>query len=272
MVAASDVTKPAARCSTRDGEDLALRLLQNGLVVRDRRALYDSVFASSYQEAEAMAANNQRGIWALVRGSDTGFIDEVINDNEKLMIAILILIGLPVLAMIILGLIVHRGIRKLLNFQTEEANNRYADKQRLHIREKNLVLTQIETELEENKSRVEAFLTVYMEMLSNIKDRETTAQYQQSGDVVSLQPSFSKDAFRGNYEKLSALDVKLASELGKFYDKLSAEAEYLDLPPSTPREEAISIVDKIVSDAREFLPAIDRVLSLIQAHKSQSSA
>ena len=272
VMSASDVTKPAARCSTRNSEDLALQLLQNGLVIRDRRALFDSVFAASYQEAEDIAARKGKGIWALVNGSDQGLVDEILNDNEKLMTAILILIGLPVLAMLILGVIVNSGIRKLLNFQTAEANSRFADKQRLHMREKSLLLTQIETELEENKSRVEAFLTVYMEMLSNIKDRDKTAQYQQSGDVVSLQPSFAKDAFRNNYEKLSALDIKLADELGRFYDKMSSEAEYLDLPANTPREEAIGVVDKIVSDAREFLPAIDRVLNLIQAHKSQESS
>ena len=266
---ADDVTRPQARCSTQANEDIALRLLQNGLAIRDRRALYDSVFATSYAEAEQMAERNGKGIWALVRADDNSFIEGIINDKEKLFMAIFILVGLPLLAVLILGFIVHSGIRKLLSFQTQQANSRFENEQRLHIREKNLILSRIETELDENKSRVEAFLTVYMEMLSNIKDKNATPQYQQSGDVVSLEPSFVKDAYTENLDKLSALDVKLAAELGKFYNNMNTEAEYLDLPSSTPREEAISIVDKIVSNAREFLPALDRAINLIHSHMNQ---
>ena len=216
-----------------------------------------------------MAERNGKGIWALVRADDNSFIEGIINDKEKLFMAIFILVGLPLLAVLILGFIVHSGIRKLLSFQTQQANSRFENEQRLHIREKNLILSRIETELDENKSRVEAFLTVYMEMLSNIKDKNATPQYQQSGDVVSLEPSFVKDAYTENLDKLSALDVKLAAELGKFYNNMNTEAEYLDLPSSTPREEAISIVDKIVSNAREFLPALDRAINLIHSHMNQ---
>lgn len=266
VMSASDVTKPSARCSTSSGEDLSLKLLEQGLVVRDRRALYGSVFAASYQEAEELARRNLNGIWQLVPMQDQNFIHEILQDEQKLAMAVLLLVLLPFLATVVLGFIIVRSVGKLEQYKSEDAKNRYSKEQDLFRQEKRLILKKIEGEVLENKSRVEAFLTVYMEMLSNIKDPEVTPQYQKSGDIVSLQPNFERNVFDENVNKLSSLDMRLASDLGQFYTRLGGQADYIDLDNSTPREEAISIIDKIVSDAREFLPMFDQVLGTLQSH------
>ncbi len=266
IMTATDVTKPTARCSTAGGEDLSLKLLEQGLVIRDRRALYGSVFASSYQEAEDLARRNENGIWAFVDTQDKGMIADILEDEEKLAMTAISLILLPFMAMLILGFIVVRSISRLERHQSSQANTHYAKERDLYNKEKKLILQKVETELLENKSRVEAFLTVYQEMLSSIKDAENTPQYQRSGDTVSLQPNFSRIIFNENVSKLSSLDMKLSSELNQFYRDLGDEPEYVELDPSTPREDAIGMVDKIVSKARDYLPHFDHMISKVQGH------
>lgn len=266
IMTAEDVTHPSARCSTSDGDDLSLKLLQQGLAIRDRRALYGSVFASSYQEAEELARRNKNGIWKLVDTDDKSLVDRILDNDKNLMMTAIGFILLPFLAMLILGFIIVRSISRLEKYQSSQATSHYTKERGLYQQEKNLILKNLEAELKENKSRVEAFLTVYMEMLSNIKDPEVTPQYQKSGDIVSLQPNFAHDIFEEHINTLSSLDMKLSAELNRFYKMLGSDPDYIDLDPSTPREEAISIVDKIVSEAREYLPLFDQMLDKIHAH------
>ena len=266
IMTAEDVTHPLARCSTADGNDLSLKLLQQGLAIRDRRALYGSVFASSYQEAEELARRSKNGIWRLVDVSDKGILDTILEDEKNIALAATGLILLPFLAMLILGFIIVRSISRLEKYQSKQASTHYIKERGLYQQEKNLILKNLEAEMQENKSRVEAFLTVYMEMLSNIKDPEVTPQYQKSGDIVSLQPNFAHEVFEDHINALSSLDMKLSAELNRFYKMLGSDPDYIDLDPSTPREEAIAIVDKIVSEAREYLPLFDQMLDKIHAH------
>jgi hypothetical protein len=107
-----------------------------------------------------------------------------------------------------------------------------------------------------------------MEMLSNIKDTVETPKYQHSGDVISLQPNFIRYAFDANIALLSSLDMKLAGELTRVYKNIKPEPDYIDLNPSTPRDEAIGIVERVVADGREYLPLLDQTIDLVRAHQT----
>lgn len=263
IVSAKNVTAPLARCATASGDDIALMLLQQGLVVRDRRALFGSVFASSYEEAENSAKIGQKGVWALVYESDISVIQNILRDEQRLSLVVFAIVILPILTMLIVAFVVNRAIKKLLRFQTSEANRHQEQEQDLHKREKSLILASLKSELEENKSKVEAFLTVYMQMLSDIKDEEKTPKYQQSGDVVATKPNFVWSAYDANIDKLSALDIQLSAKISDFYKTIHTESEYLDLTTTTPREEAVRTVGQVIQNAQDLLPGFDHNLGLI---------
>lgn len=265
------VTSPTARCNTASGEDIGIALLQNGLVVRDRRVLFGSVFASSYEDAENTARKAGHGVWAKVDEAKKGVLGGIFENQQQALLTSYILIIALGAGLIGVFLMLGGVIRKLNAIQFETTNKSQTKEQELHKREKALLLSDIKKELEENKDKVEAFLTVYMEMLSNIKDEDQQPKYQQSGDVVAVQPAMVKTAYNFNIDKLSELDMQTGAKITAFYKSIKDEPEYLDLSPTTPREEAARTVEQVVVNARGFLPEIDRMIDLIDAHLMSKS-
>ena len=152
-----------------------------------------------------------------------------------------------------------------MDHQISEANRRRQQEQALKKRERNLILSSIKGELEDNKSKIEAFLTVYMEMLSDIRNDDRPAKYQQSGDVVARNPSFERGAYATHIKKLTELDVKMGSKVTELYSDLPTEVEYLDLTPNTTRTDAANVVNETVNSVSTLLPRITNMIDTINA-------
>jgi endonuclease YncB( thermonuclease family) len=265
IMSAKVVTAPTARCSTASGEDIGITLLQKGLVIRDRRVLYGSVFASSYEDAENSAKNAKNGVWATANKDTSGILGGLFETEQQALGAAFLLIAVLAGGLVFVFLMIAGLTKKLNKVQFETGHKTQKKEQELHKREKALLLAAIKKELEENKAKVEAFLTVYMEMLSDIKDEEKQPKYQQSGDVVAVQPNMMKAAYDLHIAKLSELDMQTGAMITAFYKTIEDNPEYLDLSATTPREEAARTVEQVVVNARTHLPEIDRVIDLIDS-------
>ncbi len=244
-------THVVARCNSARGDDLGLSLLNHGFVVVDRRQNVDSV--PSYLEAQQAARHNAEGIWKQVVKSDSGM-----SQGMRMLLSVL-----PVAAVLLMMFIILFRLKSLETQQKEEFEQTRSKETQLLAREKHVLASTLEGELAGNKNRIEAFLTIYRDMLANLKSTTETPKYKQAGDIVQKHPALSKAVFEASVSKLSLLDMKLAARLSKLYAALPMEQEYINIEPGVPLESAVALVEKVIRDAEIFVqPLTDAIAAL----------
>lgn len=252
-------TYPAltGRCTTASGDDLALTLLNEGLAVRNLRQVYNTPFAQAYGQAEEMARTNAKGVWAYLADD---------SDKDKLSPGLLIglLVGVPSVGFVLMGLLMWAMLQKQATAQKMEFARARKKESALQDREKSVLVSILEGELTENKNKVEAFLSIYSDMLHSLRDLSETPKYQLVGDIIQRHPSFSHVVFDSNVNKLSVLGIQLAGRVSKLYAALPRTQEYINLDPNVPLETAIKLVEKTVEDAKTLADPITTVLNDLQ--------
>ncbi len=243
-------TNVVARCNSARGDDLGLSLLNHGFVVVDRRQNVGAV--PSYLEAQQAARHNAAGIWKQVVKSDG------MSQGTRMFLGIL-----PVAAVLLMMFVVLFRLRSLETQQKEEFEQTRSKETQLLAREKHVLASTLEGELAGNKNRIEAFLTIYRDMLANLKSTTETPKYKEAGDIVQKHPALSKAVFEASVSKLSLLDMKLAARLSKLYAALPMEQEYINIEPGVPLESAVALVEKVIRDAEIFVqPLTDAIAAL----------
>ncbi|MBU6476105.1 MAG: hypothetical protein KGL10_01025 [Alphaproteobacteria bacterium] len=241
-----------ARCAAADGEDIGLALLGRGYVVLDRRQDVGSVPA--YMEAERSARHNAAGIWRQVVSRGKGM-----SQGLRAFLDVL-----PAGAVLLMVLVMHFRLKGLETQQREEYAQSRDKEDRLTARERHVLASTLEGELRGNKNRIEAFLTIYGEMLESLKSTTETPKYKQAGDIVQKHPSLSKAVFEASVGKLSLLDMKLAARLSKLYAALPAEQEYINIAPDVPLESAVALVEKVIRDAEALRPPLTEAIAALE--------
>lgn len=238
-----------ARCSFSSGEDIGLELLSRGLALVDKRQ--DTRSVPAYADAQKSARRNVEGIW-----------QRVASEEQGMPVWLQVLLGAsPVIGLLLVAFVMHHRLRRLENAQREEKEQASHKETQLQARERHVLASTLEGELTENKNRIEVFLTIYGEMLENLKSKQP--KYQLSGDIVQKHPSLSKTVFEASVGKLSLLDMKLAAQLSKLYAALPKEHEYVNIEPGVPVDSAIALVEKVIHDAKALEPPIAAVIAAL---------
>lgn len=264
LTAAGDVTckvvigaPPAvtARCAAATHEDLGMELISHGYAVVNRAQASDGVYAPAYAEAEKAARQNGEGIWRVV--------DQEKQDNDMPEWLQLLLAWGPMGGLVVVAYILHLRLRRMEILQQEEMEQTRRKESTLLTRERHVLVSMLEGELTENKNRIEAFLTVYGDMLKNLKNMGEAPKYQRAGDIIQRHPSLSKSVFEANAGKLSLLDMKVSGQISKLYTSMPREQEYINIEPSVSLETAIALVEKVLKDAQQMIPPINQVIAAL---------
>ncbi len=260
-----DITNPVARCTVKSNEDLGIAMLQAGYAVVDREQIYGSVFATSYREAQEQAKNGLKGVWKLVADlNKTSYMPEWIEKYLKILVP-LSLIFVPIIGFLLMSYFTHRGLNKIAKVNAEEIEFNRNKEEALEAREKIVLASSLQGELEENKSKIEAFLTIYREILITMKDVTKTPKYQENGELIHEHPALSRGVFELSIKKLSLLDMKIVSDISKLYSGIHADPNYITLDPTTPIDDATRQVEDVIQGAESLLPHIDYVVGQLNS-------
>jgi endonuclease YncB( thermonuclease family) len=252
------------RCVTQENQDLALQLLSEGFAVVDRLQTYDSVFATAYEKAQEAGRLNRRGVWSLIsKNEQKSYMPEWLEPYMSVILPFALIFG-PLLGLLIIAGLTHRGLRAISEAHAREFEQEHLKETALEARERQVLVTTMEGELVENKNKIEAFLVIYNDTLRTLKDTSETPKYQQVGDIIQKHPSFNKTVFEASVNRLSLLNVTLAGHISKLYSSLPKEAEYINLDPNVPLDTAIMLVEKVMKDASDILPQIEAVIAELQ--------
>lgn len=244
-------------CSGGREDDLALAMIRMGYASVDRRETTGSSFAELYNNGETTAMNQRTGIWDQM-AKTPGAMDVYM----PMITAFGPLAGLFILAVIAgMGF---RSVRKVQEQQMLEARRR---EQEVQGRERQLLATAMENELEENRGKVEAFITIYQELLETV--RNATAQGSHAGEIIHQRPAVIRNAFDANVGKMQLLGIKVQGELSQFYATFKDEPEYWTLEASTPADEAVKMVRTAIQNAEKMLPLIDKLADDCRAVRAQ---
>lgn len=252
-----------ARCAVSTNADLGMELLNHGYAVVDRHQTYNSVLASAYAGAQETARVNQRGIWKFVKDEDK---KSILPQWLESLLPILVPVGLilgPFGGLLIVAFVMRYWLSRIESLQQSEIDHSHHKEALMQSRERHVLLSTLEGELSENKNKIQAFLTIYGDMLRSLQNPNEIPKYQQMGDTVQKHPSLSKTIFEANIGKLSLLEMKLAGMLSKFYTALPAKQEYINLDSNVPLETAVKLVEKILKEAEEVLQPINHLLEEI---------
>ena len=243
-----------AQCVNADDEDLGLLMLQEGLVTVDRGYVYGSIFEKPYLQAEQQAQSNQIGIWVSDEQVKQG------SHNASWLASLAVILLVVVLAAFgVLSLIIMRGFQKVIDAQNRNIDM-LGQERKLKNKERAIVASMLDSEIKANKSKIEAYLVVYEEMLADMNNPQRQPKYKRTGDIVQKQPALERAVFDRNTDKLDALGDKLSSELIHFYARIKTKPDYINLEPDMPLEEATALVSKGIGNAKRMNKIADRLV------------
>ena len=251
------------RCTGYNDIDLGIELLNHGYAVIDRRQTLNFPLVPAYMQAQEAARLNEKGIWRFI-GQDNNSSGGLkwLRENLPVLGPLGLILG-PFSGLLIIAFVMHYRLNRLEFLQQSEFDKTHRKEGMLLTREKYVLISTLEGEMSENKNRIEAFLTVYGDMLRNMTCENEEPKYQKAGDIVQKQPSLSKVIFEANVDKLSLLDMHLAGQISKLYSVLPKEQEYITLEPNVPIDTAIQLVEKVLKDAQDMLTQIDKVITAL---------
>lgn len=239
-----------AQCVTDDDVDLSLFMIQQGYVSVDRAAILGTIFEDAYIQAEMRAQDEGQGIWGS-GGEKVERPDDTLQSGYVLFVMGFVLFLFIIMAFTFVTIVIMRGFKNILTLQNENLNM-LSREQRLRNKEREIVSAMLDTEMKANKAKTEAYIVVYDEILGTLKDPDRTPKYKTSGDIVQKQPVLSRSVFDRNTDKIYVLGRQLASKLVEFYAEVKSNPEYINLDPEMKIEDAIRIVEKALSRARQL--------------------
>ncbi len=250
-------TSITAQCVNDNELDLGLFVIQQGFASVERSAVFGTVFEDVYIQAEMQAQESGLGVWAK-NGSAQDVSSSALKGTAFLafgFILFLLVVGI----FTFLSIIIMRGFKTVIKAQNDNLDM-MAKERRLRDKERAVVAVMLASELKANKSKIEAYLVVYDEILKGLKDPSRKPKYQNSGDIIQTQPALSRVIFERNADKLDILERDLSSSLIHFYARIKTRPEYINLEPETPLPEAIDTVEGAVTKAKKLNVIVDHLL------------
>ena len=243
-----------AQCENEEGLDLGLYMLQNGYVGVDRSVIYGSVLEEAYLQAQSSAVQSGVGVWGGFDRDAAGA-----SDLKSMLIMGSVLLLTLALAFGTLTYFIMRGFRSVIHAQT--ANTDMISRERaLKDKEREIFAMMLDSEIKANKSKIEAYIVVYDEMLKALKNTDKPPPYKKAGDLVQAQPALDRAVFDHNTDKLDILGERLSSEVVHFYARIKTKPDYINLEPETPLDEATEIVEKALHNGQRLSKLAGRLI------------
>ena len=239
-----------AQCENGEGLDLGLHMIQAGYAIGDRTLIYGSAFERTYLQAEEVARGREVGVWA---PAETG--------KSVLSIMGLSIMGMFLLIFSVVCFFIMQGFKKVSEAQTANTDM-LARERALRDKERDIFLTMLDSEIKNNKSKIEAYIVVYDEMLRTLQDPDKPPLYKKAGDLIQAQPALDRGIFDRNTDKLDILGEELSSQVIHFYARIKSKPNYINLEPEMQVDEVVDIVDKAVKKAQRLSQTADRLIDL----------
>lgn len=242
-----------AQCINDQESDLSLFLLQKGYASADRAAIYGSVYERPYLDAEENARINGRGAWAGDVASSSGD-----TQSQNFMMIAFFLMAAFILVLGLLGFYIMRGFGRVVDIQNQSID--LASKERaLKNKEKYIVASIIDAEIKANKSKIDAYIMVYEEVLQRLDNQDITPKYQKTGEIIQKQPVLDRSVFDGNTDKLDSFGARLASGVIHYYARIKTVPDYVEITPDMPQNEVVKILKTVVGNAQKMNEISDQL-------------
>ena len=134
---------------------------------------------------------------------------------------------------------------------------------KLQRREKIVLASALASELTENKIKCEAFITIYTELLRNLRETDRRALYEETGDFIHQHPPLNRTVFESHIEQLPLLGPKIAGDAVQVYGAIRSEPQYFTLDAAMPRASALRIVEMVLDDAQKTLEPIEPLIGAL---------
>lgn len=248
-----------AQCTNNADVDLGLFILQQGYGVVSRSDVYGTVFEGPYIQAESEAKRQQVGVWSKEVGSGSAKDED--GSFVLLLSAFLLLCILAAFAALTLAIM--RGFKKVTDAQ-QQNTEMIVRERALRNKEREIFATMLDSEIKNNKSKIDAYLVVYEEMLHDLRDLDRTPKYKKAGDIVQAQPALDRSVFDRNTDKLDILGDRLSSEVIHFYARIKNKPDFINLEPEMSLEDVIATVDKAYKTAILLNQISDKLIDLFE--------
>ncbi|NBX66948.1 MAG: hypothetical protein EBQ96_08135 [Proteobacteria bacterium] len=258
-----------AQCLSGQERDLALHLLSTGMVSAKRSDLVGSDLANAYLSAERNARAQNLGLWGGMAASATvatssGFdMTGILGAGIPSWAIAGGLLLVPMLGFLMMALIMHSGFRQLIALQKYQLAGTQKRERQLKEREKYVIASALEGELHTNRAKLDAFLTIYEELLKSLRDPSKKPKYQRAGDIIHEKPALSRTVYDSHIDKLDILGPQLSTELANLYANIEASPDYKTLEPELPIEKARETVDKIIKSATKMADPMDKMIGAL---------
>lgn len=175
----------------------------------------------------------------------------------------LMLIVIPSVGFGLIILIMMAGMYHLIGMQRQVMERGKSEEHAAQKRTRIALATALTGELTDNKIKCEAFITIYTELLRNLRDTGTKALYEETGDFIHQHPPLSRKVFDANVEKIALLGNKLASDVTGSYSGVRTEADYFTLETTTPRASAIRMIEMVLDNAQRILEPLESTIAAL---------
>lgn len=169
----------------------------------------------------------------------------------------------PLFGFSLMGVAIYFGLKQFAATKKHTEEKQRQNDQQLQQRERLMLASALAGELTENKIKCEAFITIYSELLRNLRETDRKALYEDTGDFIHQYPPLSRKVFEANIEKISLLGMKLATDVTNAYSPIRNESEYFTLDATMPRANAVRMVEMVLDDAQRTLEPLDTTISAL---------
>ncbi len=259
-----------AQCMNADQIDLSLSLIESGLAIVNRADIVGSPFQKTYTNAEKRARLMHIGLWENFESSATpkqSEGDAAPATNSFGIKADYILIGGvvlgPIIGMLFVGWVLYAGLNKLIKLQKHQIATARKKEQDLREREKFILASSLDSEINTNRAKIDAFLLIYEDMLRTMRDPSKPPKYKRSGDIIHQRPSLSRAVYDANLDKLDLLGTQIVTDLSKAYANIDGNPDYITLEPETPIDQAMDKVQRIIQQANGMIEPLDKIGSAL---------
>lgn len=244
------------QCVNSKNEDLSLYMLQQGYVLALRSVIYGTIYEKPYIAGEESAQDFGVGAWHAETLTENGESSKV---SKNIFLAAILFLIAGVLGLGFISFHIMRGFGRIVDVQNKTMD--LAVKER-HLKDKErfIVASMLDSEVRENKNKIEAYLVVYEEVFRDLSDKLHTPKYKQTGDIIQRQPALSRSVFDGNTDRLDLMGEYMASDIIHYYARIKTIPDYVELNPDTPIEDALKIV-RIAVDQAQKLNELSQELS-----------
>lgn len=270
--------KIIAQCMNAKQQDLSYALIESGLAIVNRGDIVGSDFQKPYSNAEKRARLTSIGLWKSVgdngaassesedtqssSASTSGSSGLVGSRTDYYILLGAIVLG-PIVGLVIVGFLITSGLGRLVKLQKHQIALARQKERALQEREKFVLASSLEGEINTNRAKIDAFLLIYEDLLKNLRDPSKTPKYKAAGDIIHQKPSLSRSIYDANVDKLDILGTQIMSELSQAYLNVEANPNYITLEPETPIDQAVDQVQKIIQAANNMIEPLDTIGSAL---------